>query len=413
MKRSLSLLLSLVLLLASTLPLAACNTGSRETIRIGVLREDDSSGEAKAWEQYLRAMGSELGFSVDFTTTDSSSSEVSAINTYASKGCRGILLFSDDDLTASVGAAAAKKMYVVYPTGHPTDEQYAGLKDNPYFLGSAAPTADTEFSAGYDMAKYFVEGRQQRDFTIFGGAALYGVDMHVSRLAGILAYLCEDPSTSYDGVRDRASLAAKVTGRGIDPQKLKSGRYRVVGYMDGFAFDDAFTTKLTASLEGGGTCILSVGAGDAVTRIAYGIEKSNARIGSFMSGGVDAITPDYASCFDLGYAYDCGKYASAMAPGLILLLAALRGTPIRNADGTAPRLPLSYWVADSRETLEEMLASDNQESGYCYDSDVIDAVIDACAGGSMDTLNALCAADYAEAQTLRKALKAGAEGSGT
>ena len=110
MKKSLSLLLSLLLLLASTLPLAACNTGSRDAIRLGVLREDDSSGEAKAWEQYLRTMGSELGFSVDFTTTDSSSSEVSAINTYASKGYRGILLFSDDDLIASVGAAAAKKM---------------------------------------------------------------------------------------------------------------------------------------------------------------------------------------------------------------------------------------------------------------------------------------------------------------
>ena len=413
MRKPLSLLLSLLLVLSAALPLTSCNTGSRETLRIGVVREDDTSGEAKAWEQYLRAVGSELGFSVDFTTTDSSSSEVSAINTYASKGYDGILLFSDDDLIASVGAAAAKKLYVVCPTGHPTDAQYEQLKSNAYYLGSVAPDSDTEFRAGYDMAKFFIEQKQQRGFTVFGGAALYGVDMHVQRLAGILACLCEDPTTTYDGVRDRASLVSRVSGKGIDPQKLVSDKYRIVAYMDGFAFDDAFTTKLTAGMENGGTCILSVGAGDAVTRIAYGIGQSNPRIGAFMSGGVDAITPDYAACFDLGYTYDCGKYPSAMAPGLTLLLSALRGAPVRTADGNAPRLSLSYWVADGKDKLGEMLASDDKESGYCYDAVVIDAVIRSCAAGSTADLEAMCTSDYAEARALRDRLHAASEGSGT
>lgn len=404
-----------ILLLAAALclPLLSCSTGDRTTVRIGVLREDDTSGEAKAWEHYLKTVGEELGFSVDFTTTDSSSAEVSAINTYASKGYQAILLFSDDDLIASVTAAAAKKMYVVYPTGQPTDEQYARLKDNPYFLGSVAPSSDTEFRAGYDMAKFFVEDKQQSSFTLFGGAALYGSDMHVQRLAGMLAYLCEDPGTDYDGVKDRASLAAKLSGSGVDPAKFHSGTYRVVGYMDGFSFDDAFTTKLTASLEGGGTCILTVGAGDVVTKIAYGIEKSNARVESFLSGGVDAITADYGDCFDLGYAYDCGKYASAMAPGLILTLAALRDHRITNADGSAPRIDMSYWVADNKQLLESMLYYDNPDSGYCYDG----AVIDRYADGTLAELVTLCGADYTEARSIRDAVHedadASGEGSGT
>ena len=225
-----ALCLTICVLLLSAAPLlclSSCGGDGGEKIRIGVLREDDTSGEAKAWEKYLRAMGDELGFSVDFTTTNSSSAEVSAINTYASKGYRGILLFSDDDLVASIQAAATKKMYIVYPTGQPTDEQYAQVKNNPYFLGSVAPGSDTEFQAGYDMAKFFVEKKQQTAFTVFGGATAYGADMHIQRLAGILTRLCEQEGTSYDGVRDRAALTAKVAGTGVDPAKFRSDTFRI------------------------------------------------------------------------------------------------------------------------------------------------------------------------------------------
>lgn len=407
-KRMIKLLCLSLCLLLSLPPLAllmSCRGGGGEKIRIGVLREDDTSGEAKAWEKYLRSMGEELGFTVDFTTTDSSSAEVSAINTYASKGYRGILLFSDDDLVASIQAAASKKMYIVYPTGQPTEEQYEQVKDNLYYLGSVAPVSDTEFQAGYDMAKFFTEEKQQKNFTLFGGATAYGSDMHIQRLAGILTRLCEEASTSYDGVRDRAALVAKIAGVGVDPAKFKSEVYRVTGYMDGFVFDDAFTTKLTNSMEAGGTCILTVGAGDVVTRIAYGITSANGKIGSFLSGGVDAITEEYTKCFDLGYTYDCGKYASAMAPGLILMLAALDGRRITDSDGKAPRIGMNYWIATGRERLEEMLAADNPTSGYCYDA----AVITAYKTRGYADLVTLCGSDYAEAQAIRKAVHAAAE----
>lgn len=407
-KRMIKLLCLSLCLLLTLSPLAlltSCRESGSEKIRIGVLREDDTSGEAKAWEKYLRSMGEELGFTVDFTTTDSSSAEVSAINTYASKGYRGILLFSDDDLVASIQAAASKKMYIVYPTGQPTEEQYEQIKDNLYYLGSVAPVSDTEFQAGYDMAKFFIEEKQQENFTLFGGATAYGSNMHIQRLAGILTRLCEEESTSYDGVRDRDALVAKVAGVGVDPAKFKSEVFRVTGYMDGFVFDDAFTTKLTNSMEAGGTCILTVGAGDVVTRIAYGITSANSKIGSFLSGGVDAITEEYTECFDLGYTYDCGKYASAMAPGLILMLSALDGRHITDSDGKAPRIGMNYWIATGRERLEEMLAADNPTNGYCYDA----AVITAYKSRDYADLVALCGSDYAGAQAIRKAVHEAAE----
>ena len=90
-KKILSAMLALALLL-SCAALASCGKKASD-IKIGVLREDDSSGEAAAWEKYLRAVGEEMGITFDFTTTDSSAAEVSAINTYASRGYDAIFLF--------------------------------------------------------------------------------------------------------------------------------------------------------------------------------------------------------------------------------------------------------------------------------------------------------------------------------
>ena len=382
-----------VLLLCMLLPVTGCKKGASD-LKIGVLWEDDTSGESAAWAKYLRALAKEYGFTIDFTTTNSSSSEVSAINTYASKGYDAILLLSDDDIVTSVNAAAAKRMLIVCPTGHPTDAQLEEIRGNEYFLGSVAPTYDGEYTAGYNMARYFVEEKQQTSFTVFGGATLYGSQMHIQRLAGILAYLCEDSGTSYDGAKTREALIAKVAGTSLDPSKFVSSKYRITGYMDGFGFDDAFSTKLTNSLEKGGTCILTVGAGEVVTKIAYGITSANSKLGTCTVGGVDAITADYAACFDLGYAYDCGKFASAMGPSIVMILCAKDGKKIRNADGYAPRLGLNYWVATGKTALEEMLKRDNADDGYCYNKAVLDHYIEAA---SYDELAALCTADYAGA----------------
>lgn len=398
LKTLIALALACAMLAACGVMCTSCSNGAGKAIRIGILREDDASGEAKAWEGYLKKLGEEMNIDFDFTTTNSSGAEVSAINTYASKGYDAIFLFSDDDIVTAVHAAAAKKMYIVCPTGHPTQEQYEQLKNVQYYLGSVAPTDDTEYEAGYAMAKHFVESKGQTAFTIFGGATCYGVSMHVQRLAGILAYLCEDSGTNYDGAKTRGELIGKVIGAGVDPSKFVSGKYRITGYMDGFAFDDAFSTKLTNSLQAGGICILSVGAGDMVARIAHGISQSSGSIQQVSVGGVDAITEDYVDCFDLGYTYDCGKFASAMAPGLVLVISALNGHKITGPDGLPVKVGMNYWVATDKESLNAMLASDNATNGYCYNKNVLDHFIN----NTYEEFLKLCSADYSGALAIHE-----------
>lgn len=400
MKKILAVILAVAMVAAALFAFAACDgtgTTSKE-YKVGVLREDDTSGEAIAWQGYLTAVGKELGLTFEFVTTDSSTSEVNAINTFAAKGFKAILLFSDDDVIASVTAANKNKMYLVIPTGNVNDEQREQLNKLEYYLGSVSPTDDTDYQAGYDMAKYFVNDLGKSVFTLFGGATCYAVSMHVQRLAGILAYLCEDEGTSYDGAKTRDELVGKVAGLGVDPAKFVSTKYTITGYMDGFAFDDAFSTKLQQSMIAGGTSILSVGAGDAVAGIAYGIANAVASIDAseVKSAGVDAITSAYADCFNIGYTYDCGKYASAMAPGLVLLTAALNGNKIVDETGAAPRAGMSYWVATSLDELNTMLAADNETDGYCYNGKVVEYY----AGKGYTEFLELCNADFEAAKTI-------------
>lgn len=49
------------------------NTDEQKSLKIGVLREDDTSDEARTWEEYLKTVGKELNMTFDFTTTNSSS----------------------------------------------------------------------------------------------------------------------------------------------------------------------------------------------------------------------------------------------------------------------------------------------------------------------------------------------------
>lgn len=395
MKKFLVLLLSVFMVLG----LAGCgNNGGgegepevaeRKALKVGILREDDSSAEALAWEAYMNAIGKDLDITFEFVTTDSSTAEVNAINTYASKGFDAIFSYSDDDVLAQVQTAQNNELYIAIPTGQPADDIYQQIKDLPYYLGNTAPNDDTEYEAGYQMAKYFVEKREQNAFTIFGGATCWAVSMHVQRLVGMLAYLCEDENTNYDGAKTRWDLVAKVAGQGVDPTKFASEKYTITGYMDGFEFDDAFATKLTNSLLAGGTCVLAVGATDAVTGIGFGITQATG-VENFITGGIDAITAGYADSFHIGYTYDCGKYASAVAPAIILLESAVQGKKITNADGSAPMLAMNYWVADSFDKFNEILTVDAVESGYCYNAKVIEHYV----GASIEEMVELCAADY-------------------
>ena len=92
-----------------------------------------------------------------------------------------------------------------------------------------------------------------------------------------------------------------------------------------------------------------------------------------MSGGVDAITAEYAECFDLGYTYDCGKYALPGAPGTDTHAGCTGRQRHDRCGRQCPRIGMNYWVATSRAELETRLGIRQPDRGYCYDAAVIRA----------------------------------------
>ena len=385
-----SCLLAVLLVLALPAALSGCTTPVK-SVKIGVLREDEGSGLAAAWKDYLLSLAGEYGFNLHFTTTDSAESEISAIKAYASEGYHAVLLFSNDDIEGSVKAAAAKGMYTVCAAQHPSEEQQKEIEGLEYYLGSIGPTPDTEYEAGYEMARYFAEGKEQTAFTLYGGSASSGDRAQLERLAGMLAYFCENGSAAYDGAATRQELLQKLSGSSFDPARFTSTQYRITGYLGGTAMDDAFAASLSESIRGGGTCVLAVSSGDSLVGLISSLDLPENLSNSVLVGGVDAIVREYAPCFDLGYAYDCGLFPSSVGPAVAAVLCAVHGDKILDEKGFAPVIDMAYWRAAGRESLSRMLASDNAADGYCYNRAVLEHILEE---SSCAELQKLCAASY-------------------
>ena len=55
MKKLISMFVAIACLLSCTFAMSACSdNNANKSYKIGVLREDDSSGEAAAWEEYRK-----------------------------------------------------------------------------------------------------------------------------------------------------------------------------------------------------------------------------------------------------------------------------------------------------------------------------------------------------------------------
>lgn len=376
--------------------LFGCGKKDMGTVNIGVVRNDGASDEAISRERYLIKMGEELDIKFDFTTVKSGEDEVEAINTYAEKGYDAIFLLSYNNIVDAVKAAENKKMYTVLFGGQPKKDEYEKIKNLDYYLGSVSPDDDTEYEAGYNMAKYFSDIKNAESFTIYGGDISKGNFVHLCRLSGMISYLCEDQTTSYDGVSKRADIAEKISA-GFDISKFKSEKYKIAEYFDS-SDTEKIDSKLIKGMRDGGIFILSVCSGKELTKKAEKIKKSSEGIDFFNVGGFEAIVSDTAPLFDAGYSYNMGTYPSMLAPAIILTLSAISGSKISSPDANAPNVNINYRTSESKDEFLKILLSDNEKDGYLYDEDVIEHF----SGNNYSEFVVLCEADLKKATAIKE-----------
>lgn len=345
---------------------AAGDTSAKESkkqsdVKIGVLVQDVSGEEALGFRAYYEDYIADQ-YGVTFTYTDEltdAASEKSAIEKFASQGYQGVISFSSNDRALQIETCESNQIYYAVAAGMLDDDQYEQYKGNEYFLGQVGPSMETEYQAGVDMGKFFAD-KGIKTVAMYG--AFIPNPMHVYRVAGVLSGL----GLSYDGSTDEAEVVGKIFAeQGVDPSKV-SGDIEMVAYLQGYG--DTTTDEINAAIQAAPDAFISVGMATTFFTQqlnAAGIEFSD--IDSFTKSNGEAITSGKL-------VYLAGKYSSSVGPAFALIMNAINGNIVRDADGNAVSISQNYQVATDEATFDEFYKTDNGDNPI-YNKETLDKII--------------------------------------
>lgn len=345
---------------------AAGDTSAKESkkqsdVKIGVLVQDVSGEEALGFRAYYEDYIADQ-YGVTFTYIDEltdAASEKSAIEKFASQGYQGVISFSSNDRALQIETCESNQIYYAVAAGMLDDDQYEQYKGNEYFLGQVGPSMETEYQAGVDMGKFFAD-KGIKTVAMYG--AFIPNPMHVYRVAGVLSGL----GLSYDGSTDEAEVVGKIfADQGVDPSKV-SGDIEMVAYLQGYG--DTTTDEINAAIQAAPDAFISVGMATTFFTQqlnAAGIEFSD--IDSFTKSNGEAITSGKL-------VYLAGKYSSSVGPAFALIMNAINGNIVRDADGNAVSISQNYQVATDEATFDEFYKTDNGDNPI-YNKETLDKII--------------------------------------
>ncbi len=361
----------------SLLAMAGCDNGSEgsgsfkgvdEKVTIGVLVADDTGAEALSFRAYYEEYLQEQ-YNVEFMYSEkleNAEQEVSAIESFATTGCEAVISFASADRNTQIEMCEESQMYYAVATGVLKEDDFNAYKEYEYFVGSTGPSTNIEFEAGYDMAKYFIEEGDD-NFLLYGGAANFGDEMHVYRIAGMLAAMCEaDPDASYDGATEKADLAAAVTKNGgVDASKWSSDKFEV-DYIGGFPDGDAFFANIAQKMGASGLQTLL--AVDLAVEFFGGFTDGNdvklAQCGSYVESMKEPMESGMVT-------YLAGKFSACNAPIFVAVLNAVNGKGIRD-NGCAFSVEQGYWVATDAETFNKYYDVCSSTTDPVYTKEILD-----------------------------------------
>lgn len=340
---------------------AAADT--QKTAKIGVLVADVSGEEAQGFRSYYEDYIAN-NYNVEFSYTDaleSAEDEKAAIEKFASQGCEAIISLSSNDRAQQIETCEKYGVYYAIASGVLDDTQYETYKGYEHFVGQVGPSNATEFDAGKAMGAYYKEQGAAK-------VALYGAfipnPMHVYRVAGVLTGL----GCTYGGASDMDAIAGQIfQDQTVDLSKV-AGDTEIVAYLQGYG--DTTTDELNAAIQKTPDAFLSVGM--ATTFFTQSLNEAGI---SFSD--IDAFTSaNEAAMKDGKLTYLAAKYSSSIGPVFALVMDALQGNVIRDADGNAPSISQSYLVATDVDTFDTYYTSDKGDAPI-YDKATLDSIIGA------------------------------------
>ncbi len=342
-------------------PAAEEDTESGETVKIGVLVADVSGEEAQGFRAYYENYIAS-NYNVEFDYTDAledAAGEKAAIEKFASQGYDAVISLSSNDRAMQIETCEEYEVYYAIASGVLDDEQYETYKGYEYFVGQIGPSNAAEFEAGKEMGAYFKEQGVEN-------VAMYGAfipnPMHVYRAAGVIAGLGD----TYGGASDMNEMIGQIfADQGIDLSKVE-GDVNLVAYLQGYG--DTTTDELNAAIQKNPDAFLSVGM--ATTFFTQTLNEANipfSDIDSFTEANGEAIKNGKLT-------YLAGKYSSSIGPVFALIMDAVNGNVIRDADGNAVSLSQNYFVATDGDSFDDYYVTDNGDTPI-YDKATLDTII--------------------------------------
>ena len=290
-----------------------------ETIKIGIVGYDSTNEQQMEVQAYFEYMAEY--YNIEIMVSENladAEGELNFIANCAAAGCKGIVAYYNVALEEAAKACAEYGMF--YWGGFGGDmEAYEAVKDNEYYLGGYT-LGDAEYNAGVSMAEALIAQGCEKIVFCSGGAA-FGIPMFIDRKAGFVDTINK----------------AKEEGKNVE----------IVYEIEGWPGTDAFVAAQTTAIGMDIDAIACTFDSAMWFQVVMDAEKQDtvslACVGSVSDMYKGFVNSGLVTCI----VYD--NVDVTFGNAIPMILNAVDGHKLVNADGSAPLFGVQRWTVTSAD----------------------------------------------------------------
>jgi len=296
--------------------LVACGSKPEETIKIGFVNYDPTAEQYLVLDNYFNYLKETYNIEIMASEAlDSAEGELAFIDACAAAGCKAVFGYYNVSNEQALLRCAEKGMYYFGQGANKAITENPELMKNPYYLGSFY-MGNADYEYGYGCIQMLVEAGCHKIAGVSGGKN-FGVQMFIDRWQGAMDAIADYQKKGVD-----IELVYEVAGFPGTDGGFEAGQTAVLGMPE---VDGVFST-LTALMWIKPT--QDAGRFGQLKFAAAGETMSEGAIGMFGAGFYVGTATEIIDVFGMG---------------IPLIINAVEGHPIRNADGTAPLIKAGWW----------------------------------------------------------------------
>lgn len=343
MKKIIALLLALVLCFG----LVACGPkapAENETIKIGFVNYDPTAEQYLVLDNYFKYLAETYNIEIMASEAlNSAEGELAFIDACAAAGCKAVFGYYNVSNEQALLRCAEKKMYYFGQGANKAIVENPEMMKNPWYLGSFT-VGNADYEYGYGCIEMLVDAGCKKIAGVSGGKN-FGVQMFIDRWQGAMDAIADFQAKGVD-----IEMVYEVAGFPGTDGGFEAGQTAVLG-MD--EIDGVYST-LTSLMWIKPT--QDAGKFGKLKFAAAGETMSEGAIGMFGAGFYVGTATEIIDVFGMG---------------IPLIINAVEGHPIRNADGTAPLIKAGWWKVTNVQDAGFYGSVQGGENGWVFSAEDI------------------------------------------